>query len=328
MDYSTLRNIKAELKTPQEHVADGIDLSNNYANDNDQRKFYSKYLNNHKINNNCASDCDEDQKNVTDLAKQTKIKLNFSVDRILGNSHVDHCSDGCSNDKAVVDRNGMFADKFNQNCLDCSTVPNIPSAVNSPYFSVPFSMAALLNLNKSIVRPMPVRYMTRSPTVHSTSNIPSQSPFVKFHQHNTNSSHQQCTYSNGKPQTNPNSLQRPHISMADNQTMQTNSGNSKRKRSWSRAVFSQLQRKGLEIQFQIQKYITKPDRRKLAARLGLTDAQVKVWFQNRRMKWRHTREAKLNQDKSANGSKKCEDQLNDNETSSSSDEDEIDVVAE
>lgn len=51
-------------------------------------------------------------------------------------------------------------------------------------------------------------------------------------------------------------------------------GQVKRKRSWSRAVFSQLQRKGLEIQFQIQKYITKPDRRKLAARLGLTDAQV------------------------------------------------------
>lgn len=54
----------------------------------------------------------------------------------------------------------------------------------------------------------------------------------------------------------------------------TNHTQTKRKRSWSRAVFSQLQRKGLEIQFQIQKYITKPDRRKLAARLGLTDAQV------------------------------------------------------
>ncbi|EDW88856.1 homeobox protein H2.0 [Drosophila yakuba] len=66
--------------------------------------------------------------------------------------------------------------------------------------------------------------------------------------------------------------------------------NGKRKRSWSRAVFTNLQRKGLEIQFQQQKYITKPDRRKLAARLNLTDAQVKVWFQNRRMKWRHTRE--------------------------------------
>ncbi|GAB6032290.1 hypothetical protein CHUAL_010930 [Chamberlinius hualienensis] len=66
----------------------------------------------------------------------------------------------------------------------------------------------------------------------------------------------------------------------------------KRKRSWSRAVFSNLQRKGLEKRFQIQKYITKPDRRQLAATLGLTDAQVKVWFQNRRMKWRHSKEAK------------------------------------
>ncbi|XP_051155470.1 H2.0-like homeobox protein [Leptopilina boulardi] len=65
---------------------------------------------------------------------------------------------------------------------------------------------------------------------------------------------------------------------------------SRRKRSWSRAVFSSLQRKGLERRFSLQKYITKPDRRQLAATLGLTDAQVKVWFQNRRMKWRHTKE--------------------------------------
>ncbi|TRY78243.1 hypothetical protein TCAL_06748 [Tigriopus californicus] len=64
-------------------------------------------------------------------------------------------------------------------------------------------------------------------------------------------------------------------------------GVGKRKKSWTRAVFSNLQRKGLEKRFQMQKYITKPDRRQLAASLGLTDAQVKVWFQNRRMKWRH-----------------------------------------
>ncbi|XP_046409205.1 H2.0-like homeobox protein [Ischnura elegans] len=71
------------------------------------------------------------------------------------------------------------------------------------------------------------------------------------------------------------------------------SGGGKRKRSWSRAVFSNLQRKGLEKRFQLQKYITKPDRRQLAATLGLTDAQVKVWFQNRRMKWRHSKEGKM-----------------------------------
>ncbi|XP_068259146.1 H2.0-like homeobox protein isoform X2 [Nyctibius grandis] len=65
----------------------------------------------------------------------------------------------------------------------------------------------------------------------------------------------------------------------------------KRKRSWSRAVFSNLQRKGLEKRFEIQKYVTKPDRKQLAAMLGLTDAQ------NRRMKWRHSKEAQAQKDK-------------------------------
>ncbi|XP_078344247.1 brain-specific homeobox protein homolog isoform X2 [Oculina patagonica] len=58
------------------------------------------------------------------------------------------------------------------------------------------------------------------------------------------------------------------------------------RRPWTRAVFSNLQRKGLEKRFQVQKYLTKADRHQLAAMLGLSDNQVKVWFQNRRMKWR------------------------------------------
>jgi hypothetical protein len=41
-----------------------------------------------------------------------------------------------------------------------------------------------------------------------------------------------------------------------------------------RAVFSDMQRKGLEKMFQKQKYISKPDRKKLAAKLGLKDSQV------------------------------------------------------
>ena len=43
-----------------------------------------------------------------------------------------------------------------------------------------------------------------------------------------------------------------------------------------RAVFSDLQRKGLEKRFQVQKYISKPDRKKLAEKLGLKDSQVKT----------------------------------------------------
>ncbi|GCB74400.1 homeobox protein DBX1-A [Scyliorhinus torazame] len=60
-----------------------------------------------------------------------------------------------------------------------------------------------------------------------------------------------------------------------------------------RAVFSDVQRKALEKMFQKQKYISKPDRRKLAAKLGLKDSQVKIWFQNRRMKWRNSKEREL-----------------------------------
>ncbi|CAL1603066.1 unnamed protein product [Knipowitschia caucasica] len=60
-----------------------------------------------------------------------------------------------------------------------------------------------------------------------------------------------------------------------------------------RAVFSDVQRKALEKMFQKQKYISKPERKKLAGKLGLKDSQVKIWFQNRRMKWRNSKEREL-----------------------------------
>ncbi|XP_042571177.1 homeobox protein DBX1-B-like [Cyprinus carpio] len=60
-----------------------------------------------------------------------------------------------------------------------------------------------------------------------------------------------------------------------------------------RAVFSDVQRKALEKMFQKQKYISKPDRKKLATKLALKDSQVKIWFQNRRMKWRNSKEREL-----------------------------------
>ncbi|OTF76066.1 Homeodomain protein, partial [Euroglyphus maynei] len=43
-----------------------------------------------------------------------------------------------------------------------------------------------------------------------------------------------------------------------------------------RAVFSDAQRQGLEKRFQMQKYISKPDRKKLAEKLGLKDSQVSL----------------------------------------------------
>ncbi|XP_069752180.1 homeobox protein BarH-like 2 isoform X3 [Narcine bancroftii] len=53
-----------------------------------------------------------------------------------------------------------------------------------------------------------------------------------------------------------------------------------------RTIFTEFQLMGLEKKFQKQKYLSTPDRLDLAQSLGLTQLQVKTWYQNRRMKWK------------------------------------------
>lgn len=54
----------------------------------------------------------------------------------------------------------------------------------------------------------------------------------------------------------------------------------------TRTVFSDMQMIGLEKRFENQKYLSTPDRIQLAESLGLSQLQVKTWYQNRRMKWK------------------------------------------
>ncbi|KDR15934.1 Homeobox protein not2 [Zootermopsis nevadensis] len=53
-----------------------------------------------------------------------------------------------------------------------------------------------------------------------------------------------------------------------------------------RTIFTQEQLERLEAEFERQQYMVGPERLYLAHALQLTEAQVKVWFQNRRIKWR------------------------------------------
>lgn len=177
MDYSTLKTIKS-----QRDLADGIDLSVNYANEQgEQEKIYSKYLNNNRVMGTCdGSEADEDDNRPQNHANhqpmmvtsttispntittklpaqhETKFKLNFSVDRILGNEPTPPPPPPLSpaNGSPV-----SYAYSKYSNCMDCP-----PNSSAQSLFSMPFSMASMLNLNKAIVRPMPVRYLTRSPT--------------------------------------------------------------------------------------------------------------------------------------------------------------------
>lgn len=106
-------------------------------------------------------------------------------------------------------------------------------------------------------------------------------------------------------------VNRPAQAKPSNSTARkTKSNSEKPKRRRHRSVFTNHQRNQLEYQFTLEKYIGKSERRRLAAEIGLTDEQVKtnspmtrliygckyftfyfliqikVWFQNRRMKER------------------------------------------
>nr|XP_039266346.1 homeobox protein not2-like [Styela clava]XP_039266348.1 homeobox protein not2-like [Styela clava] len=55
----------------------------------------------------------------------------------------------------------------------------------------------------------------------------------------------------------------------------------------SKDVFTQKQLEHLENEFNNQQHMVGIVRRALAKKIRLTDAQVKVWFQNRRIKYRN-----------------------------------------
>ncbi|XP_071479470.1 hematopoietically-expressed homeobox protein HHEX homolog [Diadema antillarum] len=62
------------------------------------------------------------------------------------------------------------------------------------------------------------------------------------------------------------------------------------KRKGGQVRFSNDQTMELEKKFENQKYLSPPERKKLAKLLQLSERQVKTWFQNRRAKWRRLKQ--------------------------------------
>lgn len=69
------------------------------------------------------------------------------------------------------------------------------------------------------------------------------------------------------------------------QGSKTENGEAKRKKK-ARTTFTGRQIWELENTFKDKKYLTAGERNELAQLLNVTDNQVKIWFQNRRTKWK------------------------------------------
>ncbi|XP_055928721.1 homeobox protein HMX3-like [Argiope bruennichi] len=142
------------------------------------------------------------------------------------------------------------------------------------------------NRNNNSESPPPSHHTSSSPTFHSSYrldlNTSSRSPSP-----NTASASQLRPDSGGEGsdsehETGSKSLCSGDVSgNGDDKKSKTH-----RRKKKTRTVFTRSQVYQLEATFEMKRYLSSSERAGLASSLHLTETQVKIWFQNRRNKWK------------------------------------------
>ncbi|XP_065371542.1 homeobox protein Hmx [Calliphora vicina] len=129
---------------------------------------------------------------------------------------------------------------------------------------------------------------------HQPSTPNSSSAGLNHHSSHSNSSYLLPTSSNESDDDGEEIIEEDDGTdgPSDGSSPQGDSNQTKRKKK-TRTVFSRAQVFQLESTFDMKRYLSSSERAGLAASLRLTETQVKIWFQNRRNKWKRQLAAEL-----------------------------------
>ncbi|CAR99713.1 Protein CBG26055 [Caenorhabditis briggsae] len=92
----------------------------------------------------------------------------------------------------------------------------------------------------------------------------------------------------------------------------------------ARTIYGTTQTQQLEDMFRGQMYVVGAERENLAARLGLSPSQVRIWFQNRRSK--HRRKQQEEQQTKSPGFSEKEEKLDEEEEDEDEDDDDVKIL--
>ncbi|XP_026864938.2 homeobox protein Dlx4a [Electrophorus electricus] len=107
---------------------------------------------------------------------------------------------------------------------------------------------------------------------------------VGAHHSGTYLQYQRNNHNSGLGHSRPDETDSEKAAVTENEEIRLN-GKGKKIRK-PRTIYSSLQLQALNQRFQQTQYLALPERADLAAKLGLTQTQVKIWFQNKRSKYK------------------------------------------